>query len=142
MQATIAQQTDSGLMVVLQLTATSRVFSRPQANISPIAKSARLCRQNTPRLGGNANHIPERRKVGKIFKGPHEVGDRQIIDRYSQKAKRPPQIVVHTTKSKPPRGYAPQPDDIVFTQANASWMHNPNEDALVITAEVANSLVH
>ena len=50
--------------------------------------------------------------------------------------------MVHTTSSKPPVGYTPQPDDIVFTQADASWVHNPHEDALVITAEVSNRLVH
>ena len=50
--------------------------------------------------------------------------------------------MVHTTGFKPPIGYVPQPNDIVFTQADMSWVHNPYEDALVITAEVANSLVH
>ena len=39
-------------------------------------------------------------------------------------------------------GYMPQLDDIVFTQADASWVHNPHEDTLVITTKVANSLVH
>ena len=33
-------------------------------------------------------------------------------------------------------------EDIVFTHADASWVHHPYEDALVIIAEVANSLVH
>ena len=50
--------------------------------------------------------------------------------------------MVHTTGSKPLRGYTPKPDNIVFTQANASWVHYFYEDALVITVEVANSLVH
>ena len=50
--------------------------------------------------------------------------------------------MIHTTGSKLMAGYAPQPDDIVFTKSNVSWVHNPHEDALVITAEVANSLVH
>ena len=78
-----------------------------------------------------------------IFGGSCEVGgSRRSRDRYSQKAKRPPSIMVHTTSSKPLRGYVPQPDDIVFIQANASWVHHPHEDALVITTEVANSLVH
>ena len=36
----------------------------------------------------------------------------------------------------------PQLDNIVFTHAEASWVHHPYEDALVITAEIANSLVH
>ena len=39
-------------------------------------------------------------------------------------------------------GLAPQPDDIIFTKANASWVHNPHEDALVNTVKIANSLIH
>ena len=62
--------------------------------------------------------------------------------RYSQKAKKLPQILVHTTGSEPPKGHAPQPDNIVFTEANVSWVHNPHEDAPVITAEITNSLIH
>ena len=50
--------------------------------------------------------------------------------------------MVHTTSSKLLVGHAPQPDDIFFTKAGASWVHNPHEDALVITAEITNSLVH
>ena len=50
--------------------------------------------------------------------------------------------MVHITCSKPPRGYMPQLDDIVFTHADASWVHHPHEDSLVITIEVANSVVH
>ena len=50
--------------------------------------------------------------------------------------------MVRTTSSKPPIGYVPQPEDIVFTQADASWVHNPHEDALVIIAKVADSLIH
>ena len=48
----------------------------------------------------------------------------------------------HTTSSKTLRGYMPQLDNIVFTLADASWVHHPHEDALVIIAEIANSLVH
>ena len=36
----------------------------------------------------------------------------------------------------------PQLDDIVFSQADTNWVHHPHEDTLVITVEVANSLVH
>ena len=50
--------------------------------------------------------------------------------------------MVHTTGSKPQKGYTPQPDDIIFTQADASWVHHSHEDALVIIAKVANNLVH
>ena len=38
-------------------------------------------------------------------------------------------------------GYAPGPNHIVFTQADVGWVGNPHEDALVITAEVVNSLI-
>ena len=124
LQVTSVQQTDSGLIAVLQQTTTLRVVARPQANISPVAKSTCPCRQNTPRLGGNASHTSERREVRMIFEGPREVRDSLCErDRYSQKAKRPLQTVVHTTDSKPPRGYIPQPDDIVLpnpTQAGCT----------------------
>ena len=39
-------------------------------------------------------------------------------------------------------GHAPRLDDIVFTKADVNWVHNPHDDALVITAEIASSLVH
>ena len=130
-------------MVVLQRMIMLRVVAMSQANISPVTKSARSCRQNAPRLGGNANHTPERKEVMMIFGGPCKVRDsRRTQERYSQKAKRPPQIVVHITGSKPPRGYMSQPDDITFTHDNVSWVHHPHEDGLVITCEVANSLTY
>ena len=119
-----------------------RVVTRPQANVSPIAKSTCPCRQNTQRLEGNVGHELETREVRMIFRGLREIGDsRYARDRYSQRAKKPPQVVVQTTSFKP-RAYLSQPDDIVFTQVNTSWVHHPHEDALVITVEVANSLVH
>ena len=120
-QTTSTQWTDSGLMAVLQRTKKSMVITRAQVNRSPVTKSALPGRHNTSRLGGNASHTPERREVRMIFEGPHEVRDsRRVRDGYFQKAKRPPQTVVYTTGSKPPRGCTPQPDDIVFTQADAS----------------------
>ena len=33
-------------------------------------------------------------------------------------------------------------EDIVFTEANARWVHHSHVDALVITAQIANSNVH
>ena len=33
-------------------------------------------------------------------------------------------------------------EDIVFTEADARWVHHPHADALVITARIANSNVH
>ena len=49
---------------------------------------------------------------------------------------------MHSTGSKLLVGITPQPDNIVFTKVDASWVHNPYEDALVITVEIPNSLVH
>ena len=50
--------------------------------------------------------------------------------------------MVHATGSKPSIGYMPQPDDIAFNQVYPSWVDNPQEDDLVIIAEVPNSLIH
>ena len=50
LHATNAQWTDSGIMAVLQRRAKPRIVARPQANISPVARSTRPCRQNTLRL--------------------------------------------------------------------------------------------
>ena len=74
-----------------------------------------------PEVRGIASHVLEKREVRMILEGPCEIRDsRRVRDRYSQKVKKPPQTVVHTTNSKPLRGYMPQSDDIVFTQADAS----------------------
>ena len=36
----------------------------------------------------------------------------------------------------------PKPKDIVFTKTDVSWVYHPYEDALAITAKIANSLFH
>ena len=78
-----------------------------------------------------------------IFGRAHEVRSGQCThDKYTQRAKKPPQAMVHITCSKLRVDHAPHLYDIVFTKVNASWVHNTHEDALVITAEIANSLVH
>ena len=41
-----------------------------------------------------------------------------------------------------PKGLLAQPDDIVSTQADASWVHHLHEDTLLITIEITNSLIH
>ena len=75
-----------------------------------------------------------------IFEGLCEVRNRRCVrERYSKKVKKPPQAMVYTIDSKPPIGYVPQPDDIFFTQADASWVVNLHEDALVITTKVATA---
>ena len=47
-------------------------------DISLFTKSACPYRRNTPRLGGNASHIPEKREVKIIFGGTREVGSGHI----------------------------------------------------------------
>ena len=61
-----------------------------------------------------------------ILEGACEVGSGwHALNRYTGKAKKPPQAIVHTTGIKLPVGNAPQPDGIVFTKVNTSWVHNP-----------------
>ena len=50
--------------------------------------------------------------------------------------------MVQTTNGSSPRGTILKLEDIVFTKTDASWVHHPHEDALVITTKIANSLVH
>ena len=49
---------------------------------------------------------------------------------------------MHTIGSKLLMGHVPQLDDIVFTKADGNLVHNPFEHTLVITVEIANSLIH
>ena len=36
----------------------------------------------------------------------------------------------------------PKSEDIVFTKTDASWVHHPHKDALVITTKIPNNLIH
>ena len=36
----------------------------------------------------------------------------------------------------------PKPEEIIFFETDVGWVHHPHEDALVITAKIANSLIH
>ena len=83
-QATSAQQTDFDMMDVVQQTTMLRVVVRPQANTNPITKNSHPCQQNTPRLGGNTGHTPERREVKMMFEGPREVGNGQETDTHKR----------------------------------------------------------
>ena len=50
--------------------------------------------------------------------------------------------MVQTTNSGYLRGTMPKPEVIVFTEIDTSWVHHLHEDALFITAKMANSLIH
>ena len=61
-----------------------------------------------------------------IFKGSDKVGNgRHARDQYTRKAKKSPQAMVNTIGSKFLVGHAPQLDDIIFTKADAGWVHYP-----------------
>ena len=48
----------------------------------------------------------------------------------------------HAINACPSRGIISKPEDIVFTKADANWVHHPYKDFLVVMAKVANSFVH
>ena len=50
--------------------------------------------------------------------------------------------MVHTTGINPTRGETQKPRDIIFIEADANWVHHPHKDALVITAKIANKIIH
>ena len=49
--------------------------------------------------------------------------------------------MVQTINNISLRGTMPKLEDIVFTKTDASWVHDPHEDALVVTTEITNSLI-
>ena len=80
------------------------------------------------------------REVLTIIRGPHRAGDsRSACDRYAKEARNPVQALVHKADKHPTRNTEQGPKDIVFTEANAKWVHHPHTNALVITVRMANS---
>ena len=143
LQVASAQRTDSDLKVVLQWKTKLRVVARPQAGKSLIARSARLYRQGLVREMEHTKDLPIKGQVNTIFGGPCKVGKScRAHDRYAQEARYPPRVMVHTTNECPSRGIISKLEDIVFTKTDANWVHHPREDALVIIAKIANSLIH
>ena len=50
--------------------------------------------------------------------------------------------MVHTAGIHPIRGTKQKPGDVVFTDADANWVHHPHEDVVVVTAKIANNIFH
>ena len=50
--------------------------------------------------------------------------------------------MVHATNACLLGGIISKLGDIVFTKADANWVHHPYKDVLVVTEKIANSLVH
>ena len=136
-------QKNYGPMTVLQWTARPTVVARPQVVGSPIAKNANPCKRYPSQRGKSAEDSPNEIVVETIFGRSREVRDsRRARDKYTREAKAPPHAPVQTTNSSSPRGTMPKPDNIFFTETEASWVHHPHEDTQVITAKIANSLIH
>ena len=78
-----------------------------------------------------------------IIGGPHVVGEsRSARDMYAKEARNLRQIHVRRTKEHLTKNEQRELKDIVFTVADARWVHHPYVDALVITARVANNNIY
>ena len=51
-------------------------------------------------------------------------------------------MLVHKADTHLTKSTRREPEDIVFGEVDAKWVHHPYTDALVITVKMANSLVH
>ena len=130
-------------MVMLQLTARSRVVAKPQVVGSLNAKNAHPCRWCPPQEGGSTKYSPNKGEVGTIFGGPREFMNSQCTqDKYALEARAPLYASLQTINNSSLRGIMPKPEGIVFTETDTSYMHHPHEDTLVIAAKIANSLIH
>ena len=50
--------------------------------------------------------------------------------------------MVHTASIHPTGDATQKPGDIVFTEADANYVHHPHEDALAVTTKIANNIIH
>ena len=83
-QVTSVQRTGAYLRAVLQRTVKSRVVARPQVDKNPIAKSARLYRQNPIGERERTEDLPVKREVNAIFGGPCKVRKSHLVhNRYA-----------------------------------------------------------
>ena len=51
-------------------------------------------------------------------------------------------MLAHKTNVHSLKGITRELENVVFTEADVKWVHNPHTDALVITVSIANSIVH
>ena len=121
-----------------QRTIKLRVVVRPWAGENPQAENGHPCRQSLVGCKERAESLPAKCGVLTIFGGPYKVGNRC----HTQDTKRPPQVMMHIVGIHPTRGTKQKPRDIVFIEADANWVHHPHKDALVVTAKIANNIIH
>ena len=78
-----------------------------------------------------------------IIGGSHLAGEScSTRDKYMKDARTPPLTQVYRIEDRPAKHTGRELEDIVFTKADARWVHHPHADALVITAQIANINVH
>ena len=120
-----------------------KVITIQQTDGNPRAGSAHSHRQNPIRVKGHVEDLHATEEVLTIFEGPNEAGNsRQPCDRYPKKARHPPQALVHKADTRPTSGTLRGPEDIVFKEADAKWVHHPNTNAMVINVKIANNIIH
>ena len=54
-------------------------------------------------------------------------------DKYAKDTRTPPPTQMYKTEERPTKDARRELKDIVFTKAKARWVHQPHDDALVIT---------
>ena len=78
-----------------------------------------------------------------IIGGSHLAGEIcSTRDKHVKNAKAPPSTYIYKTEEQLAKHTQRKREDIVFTKADARWVHHPYVDVLVITAQIANSNVH
>ena len=60
----------------------------------------------------------------------------------SHLAKTSPPTQVYKTEERHAKHARRELEDIIFTKVDARWVHHPHANALVITAQIANSDIH
>ena len=91
-QATSAQRTNYGLMIMLNHKARLRVSARPQPIESVVAKNAYPSRCPPLHRGGSTKDSPSKREVRTIYGGSREVrNSRCTREKYTHEAKTSPQ---------------------------------------------------
>ena len=111
-------------------------------DVNPRAGIARSNRRNTVGTREPIKDLPTIEGVLTIIEGPHKAGSsRSACDRYAKEAKNPPQMLVYKADMHLTRSTRREPEDIVFMEADARWVHHPHTDALVVIVKMANSLI-
>ena len=63
-------------------------------------------------------------------------------EKYVKEDKAPPPMQIHKIEERPTKHAGRKLEDIIFTEANAKWVHYTYADAFVITARMVNNNVH